>query len=463
MVPRLIRIALLAAALAAVAAAPARAAWGPAQTVSGPANEVELPTLGYGVDGRGLASWIPATYRDGHFVADTARTATVAPGATNWPIPHTAPSFVAGPVLYGQTRAAGLDMRYGSWNRCGHAVTLRARFGTSTGSFSATPSTVASYRGSGGEGDPALAANAAGQVGVVWSAANTACNRALVHVAWRRPGASRFGAALTLRGRGTGRRPSIAVGQGGDALVAWERSIGNGRTSIEARYMPAGGSWGPVQVLGQGTVSGPLTTAVMQNGRAYVAWGANDINETTGLTSSTFVAVRPAGARTFGSAVRLERVRTATAYLTLRPILAVAGAKALIAWTGYEGSTWRVRVAAAQSSGAFGAAQTVSDLAASASLGGLALLSGGTAAVALARLDSENLPSRVLAAVRPAGAAAFGAPEDVGAGTTRSLPLVALNPSTLQPTVAWTQNLGSGTGGAAKLDVRLRTATRAGP
>jgi len=81
----------------------------------------------------------------------------------------------------------------------------------------------------------------------------------------------------------------------------------------------------------------PVVTAVAQNGRAYVAWGAHSVNE-TGLRASFSVAVRPAGASRFRNAQVLERIATPTAYLPrLGPALALTGTRTLGIVTPFGG------------------------------------------------------------------------------------------------------------------------------
>jgi hypothetical protein len=241
-------------------------------------------------------------------------------------------------------------------------------------------------------------------------------------------------------------------------LVAWARRIGGGRTNIEARVRPTGRSWGSVQTLGQGSVAGSLTTAVARNGRAYVAWADSGISE-SGSGATLRVAVQPAGASRFRDAALLERVRTPVAFLPrLGPDIALTGTSALVAWTGWDGTAWRVRVAASDVSGVFGPAQTVSAPGAGASLGELASLPDGTAAVAWSRLDQENLPRDVQASYRPAGGP-FGSAEIVSVAALR-LPAVALDPTTSRPTAVWPQRMGSATS-VASITAYMRAAIRA--
>ncbi len=452
-------VVVMPSATASYAAAP----WSAPVNVSAAANDIGAYDVAFDAHGRALATW--AAYRwqsgtaHGHYVLDGWHAATRAPGAAAFAAPTSAPSFTAPPVLYGISRAVGLDERSLGWATCGERATIRARFGTSGGTFQA-PMTIATARGAGFDPQPAIAANASGVVLAAWTATpGRTCARALIQFALRRPGGSRFSAPETLRGRGSSGTASVAVGQGGDLLVAWARRVGNGRTVIEARYRQAGHRWSAVQALGSGTVAGPLTTAVAQNGRAYVAWGAQDINESTGLHARFSVAVRPAGARAFRPAQTLEQVATATAFLPrLGPVLALSGTTAFVAWTGNDGA-WRVRVAQSDANGGFGAPQTVSPAGSSAVLGDLAALPDGTAAITWAGLDSEYLVHDVAAAVRRRGGT-FGTPETVSPGALRA-PVIALDPVTDQPTTAWAERVGPVTS-VATITAFVRSSTRVG-
>lgn len=456
--------AAVAAVLVTAGAAPALAAtWSPPQNVSAAANDLATSDIGVDRTGRALATWPAYRWQSGaphgHYVLAGWQSATRAPGVAAFALPRSAPGYVAGPVLYGTSRTVGLDQRSLGWQRCGERTTLRARFGTSSGDTGG-PMIITTSLGPGGNGSPAVAANDAGIVAAAWSVATTAdCRRSSVRLALRRPGGSSFGSPVTLRGSGRAEAPSVAIGAGGDILIAWARRLGEGRTAIEARVRPAGHSWGAVQALGTGTVAGPLTTAVAQNGRAYVAWGAQSISESTGLTARFQVAVRPAGARSFRALQTLEHVRTPVAYLPrLGPVLALAGTNAFVAWTGHD-ATWRVRVATTDASGRFTAAQTVSPATGGSVLGDMAALPDGTAAITWSGLDGEHLVRDVSASVRPAGGA-FGAPELVSDGALRQSS-IALDPTTRRPTVTWPQRLGPVTS-VASITAYVRASTRAG-
>jgi hypothetical protein len=453
----IIGVALVASAVGAV---PARAGWSAPQTVSSAANDVALGTLDSSPQGRALMTWLPMRWENRHFVDAGQRAATRSPGAAVFDADRRVPRFLAGPVLYGATRAVALGGTVGSWNRCGPRVDLQVRYGRSDGTFPAPAPTIAAFRATGGNWGPAVDANAAGEVAVSWVQSSSDCRRAIVRFARRRGGGTgAFTPAETLRGRGSNERPSVAVGSGGDVLVAWARRTGEGLTTIEARYRLHGGGWSAVQRLGQGTVAGQIRTGVTQNGRAYVVWQRSSISESTGLTASLVAAVRPAGARAFRAATRLDGFRVPTSYLALQPALAVAGNRALVGWTARDGGRWRVWVADSGPSGSFGPRQWLSEADRDALMGDVALLPGGTAAAAWSHGDAEMLPADVMVSAR-LSSGTLGAPEQVSAGPARALPLIALDPTTLRPTVAWTQNLGPPSNSAAKLDVRVIASQR---
>lgn len=449
--------------LAALPASASAASWSAPQNISQSANDLSGGSIAVDRQGRALVSWPAWRWVSGEprgrYELESWFTATRAPHAPAFDLPRRAPSFAAGPVLYGTSRAVGLERHAMGWLRCGELGTLRATFGRSTGLFE-RPTTIATFTGAGGgDGAAVVAANDAGRVLLAWGAATTSdCRTSAVRIALRQPGGAGFGRPETLRGSGRPERPSAAVGASGDMLVAWARRLGGGRTNIEARVRPAGRRWGPVETLGQGSVAGSLTTAVARNGRAYVAWADSGISE-SGSGATLHVAVRPAGGFRFRKAVLLERVRTPVAFLPrLGPDIALAGTNALIAWTGWDGTVWRVRVAASNAAGAFGPPQTVSAPGAGASLGDLSALPDGTATVVWSRLDQENLPRNAQASFRPAGGP-FGSPEIVSVDALR-LPAVALDPTTSRPTAVWPQRMGASTS-VSSITAYMRAAIRA--
>lgn len=456
-----VAVALAAAApVATVPAAQAAPAWSPPENISASANDIGGGDIAFDARGRALTWWTAYRWEPGtshgHYVLDGWRTATRAPGTAAFDPPRIAPTFAAAPVLYAQERAVGLDERSLGWQRCGQRTTLRARFGTSDGTFGA-PRAITTSTGPGGDGRPTVSANAAGQMLAAWGAVTRSdCSRSAIVVSARRPGGA-FGTPTTLRGTGRNEQPSVSVGQGGDAVVAWQRRLGSGATAVEARFRAAGHGWGAVQRLGTSSVAAPLTTAVAQNGRAYVAWGSQSISD--GRLDARFaVAVKPATVPAFRAAQTLETIRLQLTSFPQRlgPSLALTGIGAVVAWTGHD-SAWRVRVSRAGSSGTFGAPQTVSPAGTDTVLGDLSGRLDGTASVVWSDLDAEGLIRDVVSAQAGPGGP-FGAPELVSDGALRQ-PAVAQSPQTGQPTTTWAQRLGTATS-VSKITAYVRASTR---
>lgn len=436
------RIALVVAvALAALVPSEVSAAppWSAPQTISSAAAKgIYQPELGFDARGRALASWSAARTTGRGLVE---RTATRAPGAAAFGPERAAPNFAAPPVLYGYTRALALERRSLGRERCGERISLRARFGQSTGVFGA-PDRIASFvpRGIVAYPDVALAANNAGQALAAWITSSRNCKPQVVRIAERRPGGS-FGSPLTLRSGGgyQARSISAAVGQGGDMLVAWNRA-----RKMEARYRPAGGRWGPVQRLGTIPDFARVLTAVAQNGRAYVAWSVEVFNPDYPLRV-VGAAVRPANAIRFGKAQVLEqsKVLDYQADIHLRLQIARPGAGAVLAWTGWSGpSGFRARVSETNSRAQFAAPGWDSPPGRRFGVGGLAVGTDGQQVLAMSELDDENLPKGLFATQRPPGGS-FGPPEEVG-GAGSSSQAVAVDPITRRPTVVWSQRTGVG-------------------
>ena len=425
--------------------------------------------------GRALASWSWAALQpdplipSGRYVPGGWRTATRSAAAAAFDPERAAPTtLLSAPVLYATSRAVALDqLPLGAPKTCGslgsrRRVALRARFGRSTGLLGAPQ--VISTLVEPANGTAKSAANAGGKVLVAWTEPTTDCRREMVRASLRRPDGHGFGSTFTLRGTGRPGAVAAAVGQGGDVLVAWVRGgLGGGRAVVEARYRPAGGSWGPIDDLGAAVYPETvLSAAVAPNGRAYVTWQTAVRSEAeTSLTVSA--AVRPAGTARFHGAQVLERVTARTPNDgRADPVLTLAGAGAgaLFAWTGWEGTIWRVRVAGTDSRGRFGPPQSVSAAGRNSGLGALAALPNGRASLVWSDLDFEGVPYNVLAAGRPPSGQ-FGAPEQVSDSAV-DVPAVAINPVTGQPTAVWAQRIPQ-TQSPAQPTSFLRVSTRQGP
>jgi hypothetical protein len=257
----------------------------------------------------------------------------------------------------------------------------------------------------------ALDANRAGDAALVASRCVRArCGRTTPVLAVRRRGL-RFGRPVALGPAGRVTAAAASVNARGDVLAVWAR---NG--VMYARVRRAGGRLGRRQRLGAAYGFQQISAELGSQRRAVVAFGAQGIIE--GEPEGPFrawVATAPAGGR-FGARRRLETVAasgdgTYVAGGRVRAALRPGGAT--VAWTGREGDRFVVRAADVG-----GDTQTVSAPGRHAVLGDLA--GGPDGRLVVAWIDGVRgatpvADPTVQAAIRPAGAAAFGAPEAVTA------------------------------------------------
>jgi hypothetical protein len=250
---------------------------------------------------------------------------------------------------------------------------------------------------------PVLAGNADGVLAIAWFDDRGTSNDAVM-VAIRRAGAERFGKPRRLA-REKVRSVSVAVGERGQVLVAWD-AFGKVRTRLRR-----GARFGRTDTIRSfQAFNAKLQTAITANGRAIVGWTAKFRSE-GGDGGPTYqqVAVRPAGGGRFRAAQLLSRTADAPDVEgTLR--LDVSG-EPLVAWTQEDG----VMRARADAEGIFGAPEPVAPAGAV-----LQDLAGGSAFWIEGRaLIADGAP------VSTPGAAQADA---------------AIDPTTGQPTVVWVQD-----------------------
>jgi hypothetical protein len=120
-----------------------------------------------------------------------------------------------------------------------------------------------------------------------------------------------------------------------------------------------------------------------------------------------------------------------------------------------------VMAATADPRGRFAPAQA---LAASGAVGGVAVRADGAAIVTWADSLGDQVTDQAMAAVRPAGAEAFGAPEPIAAPDVAGPPVVAFDPATGRPTAAWpARPAGRDPSLGIATTAVLRVATRTAP
>jgi hypothetical protein len=426
---------IVAALVAALAPSTAVAApWSAPSTVGPQAAAITDPGIAFGANGPRLLS---AGFRSasGYSPGQPLQTVTrLFVGTTERARTH----LVAPPVAYGVARAAFL--RESSRDK-DFPVTIT--LGVSLGDIGGN---VGRFHLLSRRADPftaAIAANYAGVVAVAWTEATTGVN-GRVRLAIRRPG-GRFGKPLTVATGAVGRPTAgtteggglaVAVGGRDVVVVAYQRERGRTRT-IEARLLRR--RLGRPQAVGPQRGLVDLSAQIAPNGRAVVAWGSQDVGEEANEARSVYAAVMEPRSSRFGAAQVLDPGGPA-----LRPHGRVApgvadDGSALVAWSspqgGYSaGIRSPVMIATAGPRSRFGPPR---ELAATGAVGDAAIGPGGAAIVVWSRLFPEEEERDLMAAVRPAGARDFGAPEPVSPSERATTPVAAFNPRTGRPTVAW--------------------------
>ena len=320
---------------------------------------------------------------------------------------------------------------------------------------------ITTSTGPGGNGGPAVAANDAGVVVAAWAAVTTAdCSRSSVRLALRRPGGSTFGSPVTLRGSGRPEAPSVAIGAGGDILVAWARRLGEGRTAIEARVRPGRSGLGPRddarhRQRRRSAHDGrrPERARLRRLGRA--------VDLRVDRPQRELPRRRPARGRSQPSAAAqtLERVRTPVAYLPrLGPVLALAGTNAFVAWTGHDSVVARAGRDDRRERAVRRRAERLARRPATPSSGtSPPCPTGRRPSPGPAWTTSSSCATSSRRSARRAARSAR--PELVSDGALRQ-PSIALDPTTRRPTVTWPQRLGPVTS-VATITAYVRASTRA--
>jgi hypothetical protein len=445
------RTCVLFAVAAVAASAPIAAAappWEPPRTVARSTGELLLAsTIDFGAAGNALLSWVVASagapetvfatmLRDGSVVGSGRLTG----------------ALTTGPEIYGRDRVVmlrGRPLLRPSRRTSTRRYRLDALFGTTRSPLGGGSRRVSTFAAFPGSSEVAMGTNNRGDVAVAW-----------VEPRGREssPSTYRLRAALGREDRGFGRPqtlaswPSpriddslavtVAYGAGGDLLVAFTMTRREGRRErrlVAARVRRRGGAFGRATVLGSRQASTELTAAVAPDGRMVVAWGSQDGGEGAERPWVVQAAVRPAGRR-FARAQLLDP-GDATERVPGRVALGMSrDGRATLAWSNARGRrfppTYPVRTASTGRSGGFG---RVTQLAENGGVHDLAVASDGSAVVTWSPYDpEEELPAPLYAQVRPSGAPAFGAVEQVSPPDATVFGSdVAYDPRTGRPVAVW--------------------------
>lgn len=408
----------VAAACAAPGTAGAAAPWTAPAQLAGPADlPASAPAVDLGPFGRGLAGWSTSEGPADQLTRPTGRIALLAGAAA-----------AGGPRDLSPYDLAAPPQAYGA----GHGILLlRRRIGT------AQRVAVAIARADGSLGprrvladrirlaDTALSANEAGDAAAVWvqSRGTTTTGVARNDRLWlavRRAGGA-LGRPRVLVGSGRLAAASVTVGRRGDVLVAFTRqAIRRGHETrerrVQARIRRAGRAFGPIDDLGPQQGFATLATAIAAGGRAYVAWGTQDLGEQADEPFRVHAAALPAGRAAFRDAQLLDPGSGAERPVGRVAIGVAEDGTATVAWSGVvvrrpAGQelqiSYPVRSATTDAAGRFGAAGPVAG--GNGAVGGLTIDRAGAATVVWTgyRPGSFFATTGVLAARRPRGADAF--------------------------------------------------------
>jgi hypothetical protein len=446
------RAALLAALVLAALPSAAAAAppWSAPQDVSRPHLFVSDPSLVAAGDGSWLAAWrwqdgVRAAARTGESAGVRSRSA-----AAFGPEHATPAGRIGNPVAIGATRAALALLRPVGSTRAPRGE-LRVALGRASGRFG--PSRVVARRPR--IASPAFAGNAHGDLALAWFEDRGTRNDR-VYVALRRAG-RRFGRPLRLA-TGRVRSVTVAAGPRGDTLVAWDA-----RGVVRARYRPPGRGFGRLETIrSQPTYFAALRAAITARGRAYLAWAAQFRSE-GGDSGPAFVqaAVRPAGAHRFRRAELLERLgrdrELNPAGLAVDP----GSGRAIVAWTGFDGATGRVRVAETDAGGRFSIRQDVSPAGVEAVLDDVAMSPAGSRVVLWTAFSPAVQQSQVQGAYARFGER-FGPPEAISAREQADTARAAFEPQTDRLVAVWVNRPAGSSGPLASIRTYLQAAARSG-
>jgi hypothetical protein len=470
-------------ATAAVAAPP----WSAPRDVSGTYTRVTAPFAGFGSGGTALLSWSEHVARPGGALplartrlATLLRDGSVADRGT---LPG---GLATPPQVYGRDRTVILRAKL----RGTRDVDLRTRirldatYGTTSRPLGGRSRRVAEFQAlTGDQQGPALAVGRAGEIAVAWvdfqqrgPAQDDLRSRYRVRLAighaGRRFSRPRTVATFPLPTRDS-QAVTLAYGPRGELLVAYGIGRRTGRSlrvAVAARVRRPGGRFDRAQVLGPRQALTDLAAAVAPDGRMAVVWGSQDSGEEAGRPWIVRAALR-SPPRRFAAASVLDPGETPERVPGHLAVVTAPDGSATAVWGNVRrrgsDAQFPIRTATAPPRGGFG---PVTELAGMGVIGSVAAAANGATLVtwtnqALGYVPPSPEQGDVLAALRPAGVPAFGAPETVSSAALEDgFPAAAaFDPRTHRPTVIWpagARNEGSLSG---PLDAaRIQLATRAG-
>jgi hypothetical protein len=347
--------------------------------------------------------------------------------------------IVAKPLITGGSRSVILTRRRRVTRDFRTVDQLTATFGTTASPRGRARRVGGSHEVAGEDQGPALASSGS-EVAVAWVELLSR-ERHRYRIAFSRGGRA-FGRPQTLATLVLPTRDSesvaLAYGRKRELVAAYAsaRRKDGGRPVIAVRTRRPGHGFGRARILGKRQPLTDLATA-SSGGRVVAAWGSQDSGEEANRPWIVRAALRGPGRR-FGRAAVLDPGETVERVPGRLAAVMTRDGTATLAWTNVVGDRFPLRTATAPPGRRFGPTAEPSP---NGVVGGLAADRG---AALLSWTDAEPdiaepPPRDVFAALRPAGAAAFGAPERVStAALDDSDPAVpAFDPRGSRPTVLW--------------------------
>jgi hypothetical protein len=427
----------------------------------GPASDyVYGPSLRFTEAGVGMASWLARTQPSGAEDGDaTGDPVVVAPchdgdrvreaaGGVPVRVVSTRDTIAAGPALDASGNGLVLRTRVLGSDDNGYR---KERLGWSAVRPDGTVGSVHALARATVNTSPAIAVDRRGDALAAWVEYRPprpgglwGTNR--VMAAWRSAGGD-FGRPLVLRttqylSYEHGGTVRAAMSPAGRAIVTYDDARftrGAPMRRVLAWVRTPRTRFGPTLVVGPQDGFADVALLVTARGRAVVVWGSQDGGEEANKPWIVRASALAPGARRFAPVQVLDRGEGINR--SMGDVVAAAGAdgRVLAAWSRVGGASGRMRAfpvlaATSDAHGRFAPAQTLAPYGA---VGGAAVRSDGTQIVTWAHVVEYQVTDQAMAAVRAPSAAAFGAPEAIAAADHALPPVVAFDPKTASPVVAW--------------------------
>jgi hypothetical protein len=460
------------------ATAQAAAPWATPGAFGAPAHYVQQPVLAFGANGNGLAGWDTHTAPPtGVPPAPAGNVLRLTQGDGHGAVRTFPETLVAGPALGDDGRGLILRSALAAGGRKTNIMWSNVDAAGAVGAPRPLVSAALAQA-------PTLAVDARGDALAGWAeVAPPRSKRQLwstltVKVAWKPAGARTFSKPQALfdsqvLAYDDPGHVVVALNAGGRALVAYgdahETRHGTKTNMYAWTAARAGARFGTRLTAGPHDGVVETGAVVDARGRSTIVWGSQDGGEEANEPWVVRAASLVPGGKRFGAVQTLDSGGVNRPMGTIA-VAADGAGRVLAAWSGVRrdpgvqgGFTFPVQTATLDpATGRFGAVQ---QLAPDGAVGGAAVRGqDGAAIVTWAHVVQYQLTDQALAAVRPAGATAFGTPEALAEPDDAQPPAVAFDPASGAPVAAWSARPGGHDPFyGLQQDAVLRIASRAAP